>query len=79
MQPLLSLKEVFVEYSARITLAVVLLLVITASSALVAPAYLSVDRNYYPCYHSLIKWEKSQAGFIPSSTKPKASFSSKVM
>lgn len=51
------------ERSARVTLTVVLLLFITASAALAAPAYFPVDRNFYPYYPSLIKWDKTQAGF----------------
>jgi hypothetical protein len=51
------------ERTSRVTLTVVLLLVITASAASAAPAYFPVDRNFYPYYPSLIKWEKTQAGF----------------
>jgi hypothetical protein len=47
----------------RVTLTAVLLLIITASAAPAAPAYFPVDRNFYPYYPSLIKWEKTQAGF----------------
>jgi hypothetical protein len=34
-----------------------------APAALAAPSYFSVDRTFYPYSPSLIKWEKTRAGF----------------
>jgi len=51
------------ERSALATLMIALLFLTAASAAFAAPAYFPVDRTYYPYYPSLIKWEKTEAGF----------------
>jgi hypothetical protein len=51
------------ERGPHVILMATLLLVFTAVAAIAAPAYFPVDRAFYPYYPSLIKWEKTQAGF----------------
>jgi hypothetical protein len=51
------------ERSVLVTSTVALLIITTAAAALAAPAYFPVDRAFYPYYPSLIKWERTQAGF----------------
>lgn len=53
------------QFLRRGTAVLVLAMALAAGSALAAPAVFDVDREFYPYYPSLIKWNKSTAEFTP--------------
>ena len=51
----------------RLSLTVILALFLPSAVAFAAPPVFDVDREFYPYYPSLIKWNKSKAEFTPPS------------
>ncbi len=47
--------------------AIALLLAMAVGTCIAAPAVFDVDREFYPFYPSLLKWNKSTVGFTPPS------------
>ena len=56
------------KHHSLIVTAILIILVTSLGLAMADSSVFKVDRQFYPYYPSLIKWEKSKAEFTPPST-----------